>query len=277
MDYEMEELVPVVRKLAEKYTGHESTSVTYETAEQLMGAVLYCIAKLQEKYAGLPVLSERIPAQKAYDIGAEYVKEKTEDALKRYNGMLSDFCHYENQCLYDTFVKGIPEFFKWYDIRFEPQNTILTLDYPVLRDISEYTGIDKIYAFMQCIALEQKFLKLFPADYVRNILSKNNSRWQESIENICETVLIYVTGHLLAGKNLTEFQLEAADYSYIRALFRQTPSEDIRKRLEMLLKLFTEKHCENDKDLMEYLSYAIDDMVVRFKNAADHQVLDRLI
>ena len=115
MDYEMEELVPVVRKLAEKYTGHESTSVTYETAEQLMGAVLYCIAKLQEKYAGLPALSERIPAQKAYDIGAEYVKEKTEEALKRYNEMLSEFCHYENQCLYDTFVKGMPAFFKKYN------------------------------------------------------------------------------------------------------------------------------------------------------------------
>lgn len=37
MDYEMEELVPIVGKLAEKYTSHESTSITYEKAEQLMG------------------------------------------------------------------------------------------------------------------------------------------------------------------------------------------------------------------------------------------------
>ena len=42
MDYEMEELVPIVGKLAEKYTANESTSITYEKAEQLMGAVLYC-------------------------------------------------------------------------------------------------------------------------------------------------------------------------------------------------------------------------------------------
>lgn len=35
MDYEMEELVPIVGKLAEKYTSHESTSITYEKAEQL--------------------------------------------------------------------------------------------------------------------------------------------------------------------------------------------------------------------------------------------------
>ena len=41
MNYEMEELVPIVGKLAEKYTSRESTSIPYEKAEQLMGAVLY--------------------------------------------------------------------------------------------------------------------------------------------------------------------------------------------------------------------------------------------
>ncbi len=40
MDYKIEELVPIVGRLAEKYTGFESTSVTYEKAEQLMEADL---------------------------------------------------------------------------------------------------------------------------------------------------------------------------------------------------------------------------------------------
>lgn len=141
MDYEMEELVPIVGKLAEKYTANESTSITYEKAEQLMGAILYCIHELKEINGNLLALSEKIPAQKAYEIGAAYVKEKTEKALNLYNRIMPGFYHYENQCLYDTFVKGIPEFFKWYDIQFEPQNTILTLDYPVLKDISGYAGI----------------------------------------------------------------------------------------------------------------------------------------
>ena len=33
MDYTMEELLPVVGKLMEKYTSLSSTSVTYETAQ----------------------------------------------------------------------------------------------------------------------------------------------------------------------------------------------------------------------------------------------------
>ena len=43
MKYEMEELVPIVAKLAEGFTSKESTSITYERAQQFMEAVLYCI------------------------------------------------------------------------------------------------------------------------------------------------------------------------------------------------------------------------------------------
>lgn len=45
MNYEMEELMPVVSGLAEKYNAFESTSMTYEKAEQLLGAVIYVSMK----------------------------------------------------------------------------------------------------------------------------------------------------------------------------------------------------------------------------------------
>lgn len=277
MDYEIEELVPVVGKLAEKYTSHESTSITYEKAEQLMGAVLYCIHELREMNGHAPALNEKIPAQRAYEIGAAYVTEKTEKALNLYNEMMPWFYHYENQCLYDTFVKGIPEFFKWYDVQFEPQNTILTLDYPVLKDISEYTGIDQIFEFIKSIGLEQKFLKLFPAGYVTNILSRNNRDWKKSMDNICETVLIYVIGHVLAGKSLMKFELEEADVLHIQKLFMQTDLESIRNRLETALETFIKNYCEGDRDLLNYLASDLDGIVVRLKNAAAHDALGGMI
>lgn len=277
MDYEMEELVPIVGKLAEKYTAHESTSIPYEKAEQLMGAVLYCIHELEQIDGNSLALNEKIPAQKAYELGVSYVEEKTEKALNLYNKIIPEFCHYENQCLYDTFIKGIPEFFKWYDIRFEPQNTILCLDYPILKDISAYTGIDRIYEFIKSICLEQKFLKLFPADYVINILSKNNKNWKESVDNICEIVFSYVIGHILAGKSLAEFELSKFDYSYIQEVFIQADFENIKRRMEEALQLLVKDYYENDRELFHYLSGAITDIIVRLKNAADNNVLESII
>ncbi len=277
MDYEMEELVPIVGKLAEKYTSHESTSITYEKAEQLMGAVLYCIHELWESSGNAPSLNKKLSAQRAYEMGAAYVREKTGKALDLYNGILPEFCHYENKCLYDTFVKGIPEFFKWYDIQFEPQNTILTLDYPLLKDISEYTGIDKIFEFIKSIGLEQKFLKLFPAGYVINILSKDNRNWQESMDNICEIVFTHVIGHIMLGKSLTVIELKETDYFYMQEMFEQIALEDIKKHLEVTLEIYIKNYYENDRELLNYLSGAISGIVVRLKNAADNKVLGNII
>ena len=277
MDYEMEELVPIVGKLAEKYTSHESTSITYEKAEQLMGAVLYCIHELWESSGNAPSLNKKLSTQRAYEMGAAYVRDKTGKALDLYNRILPEFCHYENKCLYDTFVKGIPEFFKWYDVQFEPQNTILTLDYPLLKDISEYTGIDKIFEFIKAIGLEQKFLKLFPAGYVINILSKDNRNWQESMDNICEIVFIHVIGHIILGKSLTVIELEEDDYSYMQKIFKQATLEDIKKQLTTALEIFIKNYYENDRELLNYLSGAISGIVVRLKNAADNKVLGNII
>ncbi|MGN1147209.1 MAG: DUF6179 domain-containing protein, partial [Lachnospiraceae bacterium] len=145
MNYSMEELVPIVAGLAEKLTGKESTSITYEKAEQLMEAVLYCIHEAEEAQQTAIISKGRVSAEEAYRIGYKKTAEKVKEAMELYNSFLPQFEAYGNLCLYDTVVKGIPEFFKWYDIRFEPQNEILTLDYPVLEDITQYEGIDKVY------------------------------------------------------------------------------------------------------------------------------------
>ncbi len=277
MKYELIELIPIVGKLAEQYTANKSSSITYEKAEQLMGAALYCINEVETDSINSLVPNGKIEAQEAYGIGLALVKEKTEKALELYNCVMLSFCHYENQCLYDTFVKGIPEFFKWYDIRFEPQNTILTLDYPVLKDISEYTGIDKVFEYIRYICLEQKFLKLFPNEYVKSILSKSDKCWKESFDNICETVFIYVIGHMLAGKSLTEFKLQEEDYSYIQELFMKNSLEIIKKQLEDLLVVLINNYYEGDRELLDYLLRDISEIIVRLKNAVDNKVLSVMI
>lgn len=155
MEYTMEELVPIVARLAEKYTASESTSVTYEKAEQLMEAVLYCIHETGVPEEGAVIPSEKIPARQAYEAGLERVKKKVKRALELYNEILPEIICQEDQNLNDIFTKGMPEFFLWYDVKFEPQNTRIMLDYPVSKDLSCYAGIDKVYEFLLCICREQ--------------------------------------------------------------------------------------------------------------------------
>lgn len=277
MDYKIEELVPIVGRLAEKYTGFESTSVTYEKAEQLMEAVLYCIHEAELYADNQIVLGQGRPsAQHTYEIGAAYVKQKVKTALDLYNSILSDFAYYENVCLYKTFVKDIPKFFQCYDIRFEPQNTIITLDYPILKDISQYTGIDKIYEFIRCIQLEQRFLKQFPKDYIKNSLIQYNKSYKHMIENICEIIFITLIGHILAQKSLWEQRFDEVDYLKIQEIFKDQELLDIKKMLEQATTTFVQQYWEDCKDLSQYLTAPLDGIITHLKNAAEHETLSRM-
>ncbi len=267
MNYEMEELVPIVGKLAEKYTSRESTSIPYEKAEQLMGAVLYCLHEAEQTERNLPVGQKKIPAQQMYERGAEVVREKAGKALKLYNDMAPDFDSYENRCLHDTFVKELPEFFKRYDRSFDPQNTILTLDYPVLRDLSGLAGIHRIYEFLLCLELEQKFLKGFPQGYVRNILTGYWGQHRDMTENLCEIVLLAVMVHMMAGKPLGERILEEEDYEKIQRVFLEMDMGEIEKKMKVKLERFVKEYYEGNRELEDYLLGAVKGNLLRLREA----------
>lgn len=280
--YEMEELVPVVAGLAERYTSGESTSITYEKAQQLMEAVLYCIHELEQDGLAKNSVSAgkttgKMPAQQAYCLGLSCVKKKTEETLRQYNELLTDFVFFENRCLYDTFVKGFPQFFKWYNMEYNPQNTILTLDYPVLRDLSSCTGIDKIAAYTDCIRLEQLFLKSFPQECIRNILASYNKSYLTMVENICEPVAGAVVCSLLTGRPLAGKKTEKGDFITnekffaeedflrIRQLFGENQPEDIAEPLQIIFKRFLTDYCHDSGELYDYFSGSIPGIAARLK------------
>ena len=277
MEYTMEELFPILGQLAEKYTAFESTSIPYETAEQLTEAVLYCIREAEQVQTNALVQAEGLSARQAYAIGAAAVEENTRAALALYHETLQDFDSYGNRCLYDAFQQGLPEFFKWYDTKFMPQETMLTLDYPLLRDLSGQTGIDRIYSFIECIHLEQAFLNGFPEGTVKGILSRYNSQYGSLMENVCEIVLTTLAGHLLAGKPLSEREFVHEDFLRIRGKFANTCLPQITQQLKNAVAAFIQKYYGDSTELTAYLSGALENITFRLKNAAESGTLSSLL
>lgn len=277
MGYTMEELVPVVGRLAERYAAYEHTSMSYGQAEQLMGAVLYCIQEAESWGGKDALLDGKTPAQDAYEAGAACVEAKAKEALALYNTISKEFNHYGNCCLHDAFVKGMPEFFKRYDIKFCPQDTVLTLDYPVLRDISGFAGIDKIYGFLVCICIEQKFLHLFPEEYVRDVLVRHDSQYEDMVENICEVILGDLMGHVLAGKPLEEkggFQEE--DYQKMQGIWEGTGQQRLQEKILETLASLLQGYGDGREEALEYLSQAVRDRFARMDNAVGYGAFPNL-
>ena len=269
ISYEAEDLVPIVAELAKRYTSGESSSISYEAAGQLMEAVLYCIREYEKGKAFSLTTGKNLPARRCYERGLELVEKKVQDALKLYNRMMLYFSSYGNRCLQDTVEKGMPEFFKWYDYRLNPQNTLLTLDYPILMDLSANTGIDRVYGYLLCIQLEQKFLRKIPRDFVIGALSEYDSRYQWMIDNLCEVVLFKVIRYIILDKNLTESDFSAEELSNLQKIVREKSLEELREMLREIVDELVDEYFEKDDTMKTYLYAAIQNISVRMKGMED--------
>lgn len=197
MRYEKSEVLNLVAKMAEKYTGGESSSITYERAQKLMEAVIYCIKEWErgEGIRGTELMPEQVmQIEEAYERGYKLVMEKAQKAKGLYEKLVAEFNDYGCKNYRDTIKEGIPAFLRYYDARFEPQNHIILLDYPLAVENTDFCGVDRIYDYLKKISIEKKVLDYVGEEKIREILERACTDYEELyFGNICYEVLDAVT------------------------------------------------------------------------------------
>ncbi|WP_312432036.1 DUF6179 domain-containing protein [Lacrimispora sp.] len=280
MSFETEELMPIVAELADKYTGKESTSITYEKARQLMEAVLYCLHEYEEEAEkGQELLSmDRKPvAKKVYVLGYETVLRNVKETQILYNKVIPEFKYYENRCYYDTFVKGIPSFFLYYDPRFQPQNHILTLDYPVLFPVHSLQGIDAISAFVKCVRLEQVFLGRLPDEYVLHVLRAYSPDHGELIINLTGIVLRNILGCRMAGKRVNTQGYTLGELERLINYVNRNNTVSLEQEMKGLVDELVQSGYDGLEELGDYLKADLHDYCFELKNAVKNQCVDSVL
>lgn len=185
--YAMEELIPIVKRLTEQFTSHESSSVTYERARQFMEAVIYCIAHCDYEAKNTLTVS-KLGAEEAYRIGYEEVVSKVKQTQEKYNQLLNFFDAYGNLNYRDTVEKALYGFFLYYDAKFTPMETIITMDYPIFGLDMTLEGIDMIAQYIDAIWKEQQYLNRFSREYVLEELRLFHPKYENEFFNIKEIV-----------------------------------------------------------------------------------------
>ncbi len=269
IDYGMEELIPVVAELTEKFTSAESSSVSYERARHLMEAVLYCIRECEKEQA-LLLKDQKLSAAFAYQTGYEIVKKKTEQAKEAYKSLLNGFCAYGNENYQDTVCKAIPGFFQYYDSRFAPQETIITMDYPVLMPMQELSGIDAVEQYITYLRLEQQFLHAFPETYVREILKSYRNDYEKQFDNLCRILLRHLLGKMLVTGSASQ---EEEPYEVLEELVCSQTAEELKKQCRKIIDSTIVQNREEYHALGEYLKADVDDIVTEMQNTAKHHRL----
>lgn len=285
LDYDMEELLPIVARLTDKYTSKESSSIRFETARQLMEAVLYCInhTEYMDENNGNSSSevrvnkTKRMSAEEAYERGYRMLVENVKRLNVKYSTLLTNFNSYRNQAYYDTIVKGIPAFFLYYDAKFAPQNHILTLDYPTLRYVGEVQGIHAIERYLRYTGYEQGFLQSFPEEYILKTLELHHADYEELLINVCSVVLRNVLICMWIERPISGAGFTREEINLIHYKIQGDSQVYIEEKLTNLLQILIKRGYNNDKELLEYLSYDIHEFTVELWNAALHDSVDTLL
>lgn len=272
-EYEMEELIPIVADLTEKYTSKESTSVTYERAAHLMEAVLYCIRACESEHA--LVAKDGLTAQQAYQIGYEKIQQKVSRAKKQYADMIPQFRSYGNENYQDTFFGGITGFFERYDPRFAPQENIITMDYPVLLPLNHLSGINAVEQYLWCIRMEQTFLNEFDERYVMESLKSFQKGYQKEFYNLCSIFLRHILGKMMVLLLTPENETEA--YTVLETYLKEHTPEQIRELAGQTLHTLIQQHWAEKEDIEKYLALDLDNFVTDLKTGAEHAYLQKVV
>ncbi len=279
MNYSTDELLLVVAELADKYTGKESTSITYEKARQLMEAVLYCIHEYEAYPDGRQILpADRWPeAKTAYGLGYDLVLKKVKETQMRYNKMMKDFNSYKNRCCYDTFVKGIPAFFQYYDPRFKPQDHLLTLDYPVLASMSSLCGADAIDRYVMCAVLEQDFLGKLPEVYIFHVLEAYDPEYEELFINLAGIVLRNILGCRIAGKAVHTKSYTKTELKRLKEFVNRNTEGTLEQAMNGLIDELILFGYDGNEKLGDYLKADMHNFSFEIKNAVKNQCLETVL
>lgn len=269
----LEELLPVVEQLSRKCTGCMSTSITYEKAQELMEAVLYCIREYEQEAACGLMTQEGISAAKAYEAGYELVVRKVKKMRLFYNRICGRFRSYGCRSYEDTMWKGLPEFFRRYDPVGAPQKHLLMFDYPILSPMGDLTGIDAVEHYLSGISLEQRFLGAFDEDYVCRVLAAYDWNYREQFYNLCGIFLRHVLICLLTGKRPGEDYGEEAFREWQTRVSGRSP-EELFQELCGLLRQVVEHQFGGNELLYEYLQSDLRDFVTDMQFPFDKKLTE---
>ena len=235
------DIIYLLGERVEKFTMGDSTSVTKETAERILGSILYCIKSdsnntIKNLDKSL-IKKENLDIRTAFYNGLLIKKEKIKKAKILCEDIKREFCFIDNCYYKDIIWKGMEAFFKNYDVEFNPQYNVLTLDYPLYIEIKNLSGIDLIYEYLKRFYIEERFLKKFEIYVIEEVLRGYNENFNNLVINICKIILRNALICKILNKNIYELDVKEIDLDRIKKYIDNNTQEKMVRLIDEKLKL----------------------------------------
>lgn len=236
------DILNLLKDLIMKYTKGESSSVQAETAQRLLESILYAIDARTILFADpaeAVVIIIKHGVNAIYNQGFQLVTASTESSRALYLNLKAHKLGVGTHAYNLTIEGGLAGFFADYDPRFQAQDTVASIDYPLLFDDMSITGIFYIEQYLKKLAMENCFCQLFSTASAAKLLERYGQvyaiDYRETLLNLFEVLLTNAIFAVLAGSKPLELNISPTQFDLLRQRLIDSPLEDCSRLIKAAL------------------------------------------
>ncbi len=284
LDKIQRQIMLLLRDSILNYTSRESSSVKVETAQNILMSILYSI---DAWLISIDHPEEQLDLLMATDIDEIYKK-----GLR-----LVDSCLAEAKMLYEaikrskldvpiiaynmTIDEALAGFFEQYDTVFMAQETMASIDYPLLFDDMEIQGIYYIKQYLEKLSIETQFCRYFLQGDIARLLFNYGQVYQidykEALINIFEVVLTNAIFSVLSGQGANELSISKYQYKILWERLKELDHQSCSDIINVAIDDLIIELSIDSPDLKEYIKKFAQVLMPRFLSALDYDSLANVI
>lgn len=246
----------LLRKICNKYTSGDSSSIRIERAEGIMESNFYIIGLYLKTINSINRAIKEVKEESIFQLyhrGRVIIENRIKYAKRIYYMVINNRVKIDNYTYNATIIEGIKGFFKIYDSQFEAQEIHITVDYPVCNSIKDLVGIEFIIKYLESIYYENDFCKHFPEDRIILLLQEYN----DLIFNIFQQVLTNALGCSLLKIDFRYLNLSNLQVEGLYSIFLDKNQEEIEEMLKIECNNLIKEFSINDINYIKYIEKSL--------------------
>lgn len=200
------ELMELLEIKIKQFSGGNS-SVSKERGQALMDANIYLIGLYLKQFETAKSIEylKKYTIKEIYDQGSSLIKQLLHFSKLEVEIFVKELVKIDLYVYHDTIYRGLPLFFTHYNFDYNPQDAVLTFDYPTYQQLTNKQGIERFLEYFKFVQLENNFNQLFSISLLNEMLFYYHRDYQNLIFNVSKLLL----------KQLLLKQLINEDFSYL--------------------------------------------------------------
>jgi len=273
----------ILQELIQRHTRGESTSVTTDTAENILASVMYAadayLFSFEQPERAITYL-KAIDIRQVYTRGVEKVSQCYEQSKQLYKEIRATKLDVPVDAYNMTIDESLPIFLRKYGIIFDAHHTMASIDYPLAMDDMNLQGVYYIRQYLERLKLENTFCAMYDPQALLNLLTDYGRvcRFDYRIElyNMYELVLSQAVFSVMSGGDALDVRLSENQYLRLEQQLTALTEAGIRSAVtEAIVSL--QRHLAIESQHKEYMDGCTDELVQRVAHAAKHNSLRTVI